>query len=339
MKILPAEWAPQEMIQLTWPHEQTDWAAMMDEVNACFVDIARAVLRFQSLLIVCSDRTTVRALLGDVDESRLYWAELPSNDTWARDHGGITVIEDGKRVVYDFGFNGWGGKFEASLDNQITLQLFQQGVFGAETEIRDCNDFILEGGSIESDGEGTLLTTSTCLLAPGRNPIDQDAIEKKLTDYFGLERVLWVNHGYLEGDDTDAHIDTLVRLCDKETIAYVQCTEPGDPHYEALQKMEAELKTFKQINGEPYRLIALPMADAQYDEGDRLPATYANFLIMNEAVLVPTYASDKDEQAIDLLRKAFPNREIIGIDCRALIKQHGSLHCVTMQYPILTNIR
>lgn len=339
MKILPAEWAPQEMIQLTWPHEQTDWAPMMDEVNTCFADIARAILRFQPLLIVCSDIKAVRSMLGDVDESRLRWAVLPSNDTWARDHGGITVFEDGKRVINDFGFNGWGNKFEASHDNQITEKLFQQGVFGPETAIRDCNDFILEGGSIESDGEGTLLTTSTCLLAPERNSISQDAIEAKLKDYFGLERVLWINHGYLEGDDTDSHIDTLVRLCNKQTIAYVQCTDPEDPHYEELQKMEAEVKALKQANGEPYQLIALPMADAQYEDEDRLPATYANFLILNDAVLVPTYASPKDAQALGLLKKAFPNREVLGIDCRALIKQHGSLHCVTMQYPTLTPVQ
>lgn len=339
MKILPAEWAPQEMIQLTWPHEHTDWAPMMDEVNACFVDIALAVLRYQPLLIVCNDIKAVRSMLGDVDESNLRWAVLPSNDTWARDHGGITVFEDGKRVICDFGFNGWGNKFDASHDNQITYKLHKQGVFGSGTAICDCNDFILEGGSIESDGAGTLLTTSTCLLAPGRNPISRDAIEAKLKEYFGLDRVLWINHGYLEGDDTDAHIDTLVRLCNKETIAYVQCTDTNDPHYDELQKMEAEVKALRQTNGDPYQLIALPMADAQYEDEDRLPATYANFLILNDAVLVPTYASLKDAQALELMKKAFPEREVIGIDCRALIKQHGSLHCVTMQYPTLTPIQ
>jgi agmatine/peptidylarginine deiminase len=197
-------------------------------------------------------------------------------------------------------------------------------------------DFVLEGGAIESDGAGTLLTTSSCLLSKNRNPsLSKTQIEAQLKQYLGLERILWLDHGYLAGDDTDAHIDTLARLCDAQTIAYVQCLDSSDEHFEALQAMEAQLKSFKTAEGQPYKLIPLPMADACYDgDGDRMPATYANFLICNSAVLVPVYGVEQDEQALETLRPIFPNREVIGINCLPLIQQHGSLHCVTMQYPV-----
>ncbi len=330
---LPAEWAEQQMIQLTWPHAGTDWAPMLYEVNECFVAIAKAVMQFESLLIVCNDEQVVRMLLGEVDDAKIKFVELPSNDTWARDHGGITVFEGDKRVIYDFTFNGWGMKFAANHDNQITHQLHKMGVFGNDTGYKNCLDFVLEGGSIESDGMGTILTTAECLLSPNRNNLSKQEVEKKLKSYFNLKQVLWLHHGYLAGDDTDSHVDTLARLCNEHTIAYVQCDDPADEHYEELMKMEDELKRFKTLDGHPYTLIPLPMADVVMDEGDRLPATYANFLIINGAVLLPTYNSPtKDKLAASQLQKAFPDREIIEVDCSALIKQHGSLHCVTMQY-------
>lgn len=331
-KLLPSEWNQQCFVQLTWPHKDTDWCDMLDEVNQCFVEIARNIVRFQDLLIICQDETEVRTLLQGVDMQRIRFVELPSNDTWARDHGGITVLEDGKPVIYDFAFNGWGKKFDADLDNQLTAKLHQLNIFGEDMAYRNCLDFVLEGGSIESDGKGTLLTTSLCLLSDNRNDMSQEEVETKLKNYFGLDRVLWLHHGYLAGDDTDSHIDTLARFCNENTIAYVTCDDENDEHYLELKKMEAELQAFRTKEGKPYHLIALPMADAVYFEGERLPATYANFLIINDAVLVPTYNSEKDKKAISLLRQAFPEREIIGIDCSALIKQHGSLHCVTMQY-------
>jgi agmatine deiminase len=330
---LPAEWADQQMIQLTWPHAGTDWAPMLDEVNDCFVAIAKAVLQFESLLIVCNDKQVVRMLLGEVDDAKIKLVELTSNDTWARDHGGITVFEGNKRVIYDFTFNGWGMKFAANHDNQITHQLHQMGIFGTKTGYKNCLDFVLEGGSIESDGMGTILTTAECLLSLNRNNLTKEEVEAKLKTYFNLKQVLWLHHGYLAGDDTDSHVDTLARLCNEHTIAYVQCIDPADEHYEELKKMEDELKSFRTLDGHPYALIPLPMADVVMDEGDRLPATYANFLIINGAVLMPTYNSPtKDKLAASQLQKAFPDREIIGINCSALIKQHGSLHCVTMQY-------
>jgi agmatine deiminase len=329
--LLPAEWDDQQFVQLTWPHKNTDWADMLDEVNECFVNIAREIIKHEDLLIVCADTDEVEQLLGDADLSRITFAEMPTNDTWARDHGGITVLEDGKPVVYDFTFNGWGLKFAANHDNLITRQLYTAGIFG-DSGHKNCFDFVLEGGSIESNGEGTLLTTSECLLSDNRNNLSEEDIEAKLIEYFGLKQVLWLNHGYLAGDDTDSHVDTLVRLCDRSTIAYVKCDDVEDEHYDELKKMKKELRMFKTSDGRYFRLIPLPMADAIYQGEERLPATYANFLIINGAVLVPTYNSPKDELAIQQVQKAFPDREIVGIDCRALIKQHGSLHCVTMQY-------
>ena len=333
-KILPAEWAPQEFVQLTWPHAGTDWAHMLDEVNECFVNIAREIIKRENLLIVCADTDEVEKHFSEEELSNITFVEMPTNDTWARDHGGITVLEDGKPVVYDFTFNGWGMKFAANHDNLITRNLYMSGVFG-DAGHKNCFGFILEGGSIESDGLGTLLTTAECLLSDNRNHLSEDDIEAELKEYFGAKQVLWLNHGYLAGDDTDSHVDTLARFCDKSTIAYVKCDDVNDEHYEELKKMKKELRQFRTSEGGYFRLIPLPMADAIYEDGERLPATYANFLIINGAVLVPTYNSPKDELAQQQLQKAFPDREIVGINCNALIRQHGSLHCVTMQFPKL----
>lgn len=332
-KILPAEWAEQQFVQLTWPHANTDWADMLDEVNECFVNIAREILKRENLVIVCVDMNEVEPFFTEEELDKITFAEMRTNDTWARDHGGITVLEDGKPVVYDFTFNGWGMKFAANHDNLITRNLYMAGIFG-DAGHKNCYDFVLEGGSIESDGEGTILTTAECLLSDNRNNLSEDDIEARLKEYFGLKQVLWLNYGYLAGDDTDSHVDTLARFTDKTTIAYVMCDDPEDEHFDELRKMKKELRSFRTSDGGYYRLISLPMADAVYDaDGERLPGTYANFLIINGAVLVPTYNSPKDEIAKEQLQKAFPDREIVGINCLALIKQHGSLHCVTMQYP------
>ena len=333
--LFPAEWYPQSGIQLTWPHEETDWAYMLDEVTACYIELAREIARRERLLIVTPHPEQVKRLLqGKVDLEAVTFAQCPTNDTWARDHGGITLFCDGTPAIYDFKFNGWGLKFAANYDNLITSTLCRQGRFNARYENR--LNFVVEGGALESDGAGTLLTTSECLLSPNRNgEWSQARIEEYLKETFGLQRVLWLDHGYLAGDDTDSHIDTLARFAPGNTIVYVQCTDPTDEHYEALRRMEEQLRTFTTLEGTPYRLLPLPMANAVYDEnGERLPATYANFLIMNDAVLYPTYRQPANDQAAaQVLQQAFPDREIVGIDCSPLIRQHGSLHCVTMQYP------
>lgn len=329
---LPAEWEPQSMVQLTLPHHQTDWADVLDEVMPCFVAIATAVAKYEKVLIVSPDTAAVKPLFAHISEGKLIFAEVPTNDTWARDHGGITVFDNESPVILDFVFNGWGLKFPAYYDNLITAALGAKSIFKAKLKH---GGIVLEGGGIESDGQGTLLTTSECLLSPNRNPhLSKAEIEAHLQQVFGVSRVLWLDHGYLAGDDTDSHIDTLARLCDPHTIAYVKCTDREDEHFTALEKMEAQLQTFKTADGNPYRLIPLPWPDPCFaSDGHRLPATYANFLIINGAVLLPVYEVPQDEEAIQILKSIFPDREIIPVNCRPLIGQHGSLHCVTMQYP------
>jgi len=331
---LPAEWEHQSGVLLTWPHRNTDWKDILEEVEKCFIDIAVEVSAREKLIIICPDKRELLPKLCSCDLHNICFAEIASNDTWARDHGPISVMIEDKPVLYDFTFNGWGMKFPANLDNQITLNLFSQGFFAQNVTCLNKQSFVLEGGSIESDGRGTLMSTKECLCSVNRNTyMSQEEIENYLMTVFDLKKMLWLNSGFLEGDDTDSHIDTLARFCNKTTIAYVKCDDPGDRHYEALKNMENELKSFRNFENEPYDLIPLPMADPVYDDNQRLPATYANFLIINKAVLVPFYNSSKDGIAQNTLQKVFPERKIVGIDCRSLIKQHGSLHCVTMQFP------
>lgn len=343
-RTLPAEWAPQSFVQLTWPHAATDWAYMLPEVTETYLRMAYEIALREPLLIVTPEPDAVRALLekrlpAEVLK-RISYFTCPTNDTWARDHGFITVLSTAGPERLDFRFNGWGGKFRADLDNAINARLHEQGVI-AGTYV-DCLDFELEGGAIESDGRGTLLTTAECLLNANRRhegdavpAVDKSQVEALLRERLGVERILWLHHGYLAGDDTDSHIDTLARLCPADTIAYVQSTDPADEHHAALSAMEEELRAFRTAEGEPYRLVPLPMPRPCYDEdGERLPATYANFLIMDTAVLVPVYDQpDLDDLAVRQLQSAFPRHEIVPIDCRSLIRQHGSLHCCTMQFP------
>ena len=325
-----AEWEPQSMVQLTWPHKDTDWAPILPEITAVYEEMAREISKREALLVVApKDSGLTTSFISHLSSS------CPTNDTWARDHGFITV-EDTSDIspqpsaltLLDFQFNGWGEKFEAKLDNAINKHLYEQGLVKGNYE--DHLDFVLEGGSIESDGKGTIFTTTCCLMAPHRNqPLTQTQIEERLKAYLGAERVVWLNHGSLIGDDTDGHIDTLARICPNDTIVYTG----GDADHPDLALMEEELKALRTLEGKPYRLLKLPLPRPIYDDGDRLPATYANYLIINGAVLVPTYAQpDLDAEAMRIIGEAFPDREIIGIDCRAVIKQHGSLHCCTMQY-------
>ena len=330
----PAEWHFQSGIQLTWPHIGTDWSDILDEVIECYLSISREIIKREKLLIVAPANTDVEQYFSDEEKKNIIFTVIESNDTWARDHSAISVFIDNKPTLLDFGFNGWGLKFASNHDNQINNRLFRLSVFNPDVEYKSYINFILEGGSIETDGKGTLLTTSQCLLAPNRNqPLSRVQIEEQLKSVLGINRVLWLNYGFLAGDDTDSHIDTLARFCDEDTIAYVKCDDITDMHYFELRQMESELKSFVKSDGKPYNLLPLPMVDALYVNSVRLPATYANFLIINKAVLMPTYGTTKDEITKIQLQKQFPDREIVGIDCRPLIKQHGSLHCVTMQFP------
>lgn len=337
---LPPEWAPQEAVQLTWPHRHGDWLPWLTEVEPVFLAIARAVSARQGLIVCCFDEAhrqelTAKLTEAGADMARVRLFIVPSNDTWARDHGPITVFDhEHHRRLLDFRFNGWGNKYAHEQDDQVTHRLHDLGAYGEVG--RELINLVLEGGSIEVDGRGSLLTTSLCLLSPERNPqLGRSQLEHMLGELLGVERVLWLEQGSLEGDDTDGHIDTLARFCDPNTIAYVSCDDPTDSHYLPLKAMAEELSHFSTLEGRPYKLVPLPLPAAIRDEksGRRLPATYANFLIINGAVLVPTYRDPNDEIALARLAECFPEREIIPIDCYPLIFQYGSLHCITMQLP------
>lgn len=333
MRRLPAEWEPQDAVALIWPNRSTDWAYMLEAAVGCFQRIATAIAE-------CGERVLIIADSRHVDAASLprhpliAIVDAPYNDTWARDSLGITVTDSDLPAVIDFQFNGWGLKFASHLDNMLTSSLAARGVFTAPR--RNMLSFTLEGGSIESDGNGIVLTTSECLLSPNRNGgLSQHQIEQILGDTLGAKRTLWLDHGALQGDDTDSHIDTLARLAPDNTILYVRCADTADPHYPSLHAMEEQLRALVTADHRPYNLIPLPLPSAIYDEdGHRLPATYANFLVGNGFVLVPTYGQpDTDAEALRLVASAFPERLVYGIDCRPLIRQHGSLHCVTMQFP------
>lgn len=337
MRRLPAEWETQSGVQLTWPHRHGDWAPWLEQVEPVFIEIARHICAHEKLLLVCYDLEQQQNVLSrliqvGVDTSKVKSYILPSNDTWARDHGPIAILEDGQPKLLDFTFNGWGNKFDAQLDNQLSISLQRLGAF-RDTPMETI-DLVLEGGGIETDGQGSLLTTSSCQLSPMRNPnLSRADIEHRLGEVFGVDRFLWLEHGQLEGDDTDSHIDTLARFADPATLVYVACNDPEDSHYLDLKAMEAELQAFRQRNGAPYRLVPLPWPQAIHDEnGKRLPASYANFLMINEAVLVPTYRDPADQQALAVIQECYPQHHVIGIDCLPLIYQYGSLHCVTMNY-------
>jgi len=355
--VLPAEWERQSGIMLTWPHAGTDWKPYLRQITDTYLELADVITRFEHLLVATPIIESTRAMLAErltaEQMSRVHIYEIDSNDTWARDHGPITLVcksrNSGFMMPYtllDFKFNGWGEKFRWEKDNAITLNLYYQGAF-QDSAINNHQGFVLEGGSIESDGRGTIFTTSQCLLAPHRNqPFDRDQLEKLLKNFLQAHRIVWLDHGNLIGDDTDGHIDTIVRVAPHDTLLYMGCDDPEDEQYEDFKALEAQLQKLFTFEGYPYRLLKLPMPDAIYDEGDRLttdknskgdrlPATYANFLAINGAVLMPTYGQPRtDETARLQLQKAFPRHQIVGIDCRSLVVQHGSLHCCTMQFPI-----
>jgi agmatine/peptidylarginine deiminase len=286
-----------------------------------------SISKYEKVLVICNDKKYVKNKLPKNPNIKL--TELQTNDTWIRDYGAIDIYEEDKIISYDFTFNGWGEKYEFNLDNKVNSKLYLQGIFD---NILKKEDFVLEGGSIETNGEGVLLTTKKCLLNSNRNPnFSQGEIEKKLSGYFGLKKIIWLENGGLIGDDTDSHIDTLARFLDKETICYVKCYDKMDEHFNDLNKMEKEL----QQTG--FNLIPLPLPDPIFYNGDRLPATYANFLYINGAVILPVYNQKKDEKVIGIFRDFYPNKDIIPLDATILIREHGSIHCATMQRLVIGN--
>jgi agmatine/peptidylarginine deiminase len=343
--VLIPEFAPQSGIVLTWPHARSDWRDLLADITPVYIDIARAVTATERLLVICYDdahRDAVNHTLetAGVTMAGIRFTCVATNDTWVRDYGPLCTAFHDTPILHNFIFDGWDGKYAASMDNAVTGTLHAAGVFG-ELELRD-HPLVLEGGSIESDGCGSLLATSRCLTETGRNPgVDRTEITKLLCDSLGMEQVLWLDHGEIIGDDTDGHIDMLARFCSKDTIAFTGCERRDDPHYAPLRAMASQLETLKNTAGQPYRLVPLPLPQPCFDEDNRrLPASYANFLILNDTVLMPAYNDPADTIAANTLAECFPTRDIIPIDCRPLISQGGSLHCATMQLPadVLVNI-
>jgi agmatine/peptidylarginine deiminase len=354
---LPAEWEPQSAVLLAWPHAGTDWAPRLGEVEDSYVALVAAIARFQPALVVVADddlEAYARARLASarIDMDRVRFVHADYDDTWLRDTGPITLVAAGADIdtesdaraaapaprfrLLDFRFTGWGGKFEAGRDDRLVAQLQAAGLFAAAE--RRPLDFALEGGAIDTDGAGTLLTTWQCLRQ--RHPdAERAALAARLRDWLRQDRVLWLDHGHLEGDDTDAHVDTLARFAAPDAIVHQACDDPADSHYPSLRAMAVELAALRTADGRPYRLFPLPWQRPIHDpDGRRLAASYANFLIVDGAVLMPAYGATDQERAIDdraaqVLAQAFPDREIVPVPCRPLIWQNGSLHCVTMQLP------
>lgn len=311
---LRAEWHPHGAVMLAWPHSETDWAYMLNEVRDCYRRIVDALLR-------AGEKVIILAPEGEAPEfsnSDVAVINVATNDTWIRDYGPLTLSSG---TLLDFRFNAWGQKFASNFDNQSTAALVVMKALAAPVE--NHKDFVLEGGSIESDGNGTILTTTCCLLAPNRNePMTRADIEAELLRRLHARKILWLDCQPLPGDDTDGHVDTLARLAPGNSIFYCPGVDP------------AQLGAMTNADGEPFNLFELPMPDpiTDPDDGSLLPATYANYLVTERAVLMPTYGQPlNDQRAADTLRIVFADREIIPVDCRALIRQHGSLHCATMQ--------
>lgn len=333
---LPAEWEAQDAVMVTWPDEDSNWGASIVQVERTLTTLVNTISQFERVIVACANPVNVKKLFanGKGNSVNIILYPVRSNDLWARDHGPITVYENGKAKLLNFRFNGWGGKYPYALDNRINESMAQEGAWPLES--MESLHLTLEGGAVESDGQGTLLLNSKCVLNPSRNgAISQEEVEKELTKYLGAKRILWVHHGELAGDDTDGHIDTLARFCSPDTIAYTVCTNSEEPHFRALQALESELKRLQTSTAKPYVLIPFPLPSPIFDNaGEPLPANYANFLIINGAVLVPTYNDPMDAPSLEKMAGLFPDRKIIGIDCCQAICQFGAIHCMTMQLPM-----
>ncbi len=334
---LIAEWEPQSGVLMAWPHARTDWAPILAEVETVYLQLAASISRFEKVLICCRDdehREHLKEMLASrmSRPDRIAVEVVPYQDTWIRDYGPLSILRGNAVHLLKFAFNGWGRRFDATLDNLVTARLSQQQAFG-ETPLTVLDDWILEGGSIDTDGRGTLLATVSCLLAENRNPgHNRDSVERRLQHLLGAQRILWLEHGSLLGDDTDGHVDMLARFTGPSTICHVACDDEDDEHFTALRMMRDELRRFRQTNGKPYHLVPLPIPRAIYNkDGRRLPASHVNFLLLNRAVIMPIYDDPADAIALRALRECFPSRNVIPINARPLIEQSGSIHCATSQ--------
>ncbi len=340
MRRLPAEWELQDAVLLTWPHAGTDWRRWLSEVESVYVRLVREISRREKVILVCADnqlRLHVRELLQSADAELENVTEFicPSNDTWTRDYGPLTVLDGDQRRLVDFTFNGWGNKYPALLDDAVNRCLHAAGAF-ADVDLERV-ERVLEGGAIDADGQGTVLATRHSLQRRLREGESLEQMVSTLEGTLGIRRILWLTHGCLQGDDTDGHVDTLARFCAQDTLAFVACSDPGDPQFRELEAMADELGTLRTAEGQAYRLVPLPTPRPRFgQQGQRLPATYANFLVINGAVLVPQYDDPADPIALERLEGCFPGRDAIGVPCLPLLQQYGSLHCVTMHLPANT---
>lgn len=309
---------------------------MLDEVRHTYGHLICALARHANVLVIGPEAPDNKYFPEGTPTENIRYVAMPTNDTWTRDYGPITVADSDHYAHIDYQFNGWGLKFAANLDNLATMRLCGKDVLPYPRINR--LGFELEGGAIDTDGKGFVLTTASCLLNPNRNgDLNREEIDRQLKADLGAHTIAWLFNGELEGDDTDGHIDTLARIVPPgDTIVFTACDNPDDTHFEPLQAMKEELKALRRTDGQPFNLVELPLPDPIYDpdDGTRLPATYANFLLLNDAIIVPVYNQPlKDRHAVMALAAALPSYTIETVDCRALIRQHGSLHCATMQIP------
>lgn len=309
-----AEWSEQEYLILALPHENTDWKAYLDEIRNSYIELVKIASKYQKVLLVAPNESDFKAFK---DMKNLEFFICETNDTWIRDYGAIDILKDGKLSSLNFIFNAWGDKFQSKLDNEVNEKLFKAKF---KTRLENI-DLILEGGSVEFNGQGTMLTTTKCLLNDNRNKLPKEFLDKKLKELFNLNRIIWLENGFIKGDDTDSHIDTLARFIDENTVAISSCTDEQDEHYAELLAMKKELLK------EDFKLLELPLPSAKFYEGKKLAATYANFIFINNALIVPTYNDKNDELVLQKLQKALPDKDVIGLDALVFVRQNGSLHC------------
>ncbi len=307
---IPAEWEKQKSIIVVFPTTHKDWQHSIKEIQLSYVNFINAIRRFQKCIIVCDTPKILNNFFDSYKNIEI--KNIKTDDTWIRDFGAIDVFIDGKLKSYNFIFNAWGNKFESTLDNNFNNSFFQNNLIDV--------DFILEGGSIDSNGDGTMLTTQKCIFNKNRNSTCKD-IQSKIKNLFGLKELIVLKHGTLVGDDTDSHIDTLARFISKDTIVYIKCYDKNDTHFKELQMMEKELQQTS------FKLIPLPLPTPKYFNNKRLPATYINFVFLNNALILPTYNDENDEKVVSILEKTLPNKKILKVDASIFIREYGSLHC------------
>ena len=333
----PAEWEPQAATWFSWPHNKETWPGKFDPIPGVFTNIVKTLAPYQHVNINVVDDTMsddVRSWLlnAKVDPSQFTLFKIPTNDTWCRDHGPAFVVNPNSPeplAVIDWAYNAWGGKYPPyDLDDIVPSRIAEQRKLPAFYP-----GIIMEGGSIDVNGEGCLLTSRSCLLNQNRNPVlTQKEIEEYLCEYYNVEKILWVEGG-IAGDDTDGHIDDSARFVSPNTIAAVVEKNPADENHAILQNNLAMLRGMTDVKGHPFRIVELPMPAPVFFNGQRLPASYANFLVANDALLVPTFRDSNDGAAIEILQREFQDRAVIGIDCVDLVLGLGTLHCISQQEP------